>query len=431
MYSINDNGKQLIEIVLHREKVKGYIAWDIETGNYLNATFKETVNAEAWKKRYYRAKHKHKHFFKTINNETVTSKTTYNASTQEYIIEADKFVKEGELITPESIAIEKGYDIRYFEIVSFKHTKSSGTSVKSPTGEWSAEHFSVTVRRRKTVDFTETDLQESLKHFKYKHTPNTIISKKQDSTLIFFFTDTHIGAINQDETWNLAIASETIISVVRKMKDHILLKQPQEVKVVFLGDFINYDNAQRTTTKGTPQINSSNPYHMLDTAINLSHTIVRELCIAENNQVYFLYGNHDKVLSYAMFKPLPYAFSNSHNIKFEINKKERTAFNIGNTAIFLLHGDMPEKRKFDWTYVDYPQIYADSNERYIFQGHLHNLNLRVDTDKGLTLITLPSLQLQSDYEHSQGFANYPLAVGVEISNGLKEIKLFKENKENT
>lgn len=425
MYNANNNGKELVELVIQLQKEKGAITWDIETEQHLNERFRDNSNGQAWKKRYYRAKKKNKQTYQSLTKETLSSKTSYNASNQEYIIEAEKLVRKGELITPESIAIEKGYDLRYFEIVGFKHSVSNGTSSKSPTGEWNAEHFSVRVKQREAVDFTKEDLEEIVKKFNYKHKPNEIVPSNKQSTMIYFFTDTHIGAINQDGTWNLEIAERNITTVIEKMRLHILKNNPQKVIVVFLGDFINYDNAGYRTTKGTEQLGSSNPYNMLDVAVTLSHRVVERLCIAPKNKVYFLYGNHDKVLSYAMFKPLPYAFRNSKNIEFEINKKERTAFMVGDTGIFLLHGDMPDKRKFGWASFDFPQVYANSKERYIIQGHLHNFNLKIETDKGLTLITLPSLQLQSDFEHRQGYANYPLAVGLEINKGLECFEIFK------
>lgn len=427
MYDIKNDGLELIHTChdYFDRTNQNKPVWNKELQYILNQRFNLSISANAWKKRYYRAKNMHKLDYESVGKQ-LTQSTTYNSNTKETQVEATILVHKNDLITPQNALERFNYDTRLWKLTKFKHSESSGTSTKSPTGEWNAEHFSLTLAQKEFVEFTKDDVEEVYQSFKYKHKPIQPIKPQDKNTKIFFIPDLHIGLRDDEIGWNLEKATETYSKVLGQMKEDILRDKPQKVLIVFLGDFIHYDNANRTTTKGTLQLESENPYRMLDTAIELAHMTVKELAIAEKNKVIFLKGNHDKVLSYAMFKPLPLAFSQYDNIEFEINKKERTAMLINNTAIFLQHGDIPKARKLDWCAFEYSGIYAVAQERLMFMGHLHNFKLEIDSDKGIIAVILPSLTTQSEYEYTQGYANYQLAVSTTITEtGYNGFKLYK------
>lgn len=179
-----------------------------------------------------------------------------------------------------------------------------------------------------------------------------------------------------------------------------------------LGDIVNIDTIKGQTTKGT-QLETFDIEGQLDDALKFMERVFTQ-CIhyATSIHVQGVYGNHDNTLSYYIYRMLEQRYSKHDFINFDISRKDSTggmfkAVGVNGIMIGITHGDKNGSQVPMLMATQFPNEWAGSTTRELFQGHIHHERTKqyetsVD-NSGLVIRTVPTAKPVDTYEQSRGF----------------------------
>lgn len=170
------------------------------------------------------------------------------------------------------------------------------------------------------------------------------------------------------------------------------------------GDFVNSDNEQGGTTKGTPQ--DSFPSHTALT-VHASFLMVRIVDFARQHfsevELVCVKGNHDSGTSVALHMFLSAWFRETPDVISIIDYRSRQYRMYHNTLIMFHHGDMKQKVT-NWPLImanEASEFWGKSKYRMIVSGHKHT---HVSEDiMGTHRIQVGSLSSEDRYSTLQGY----------------------------
>lgn len=219
--------------------------------------------------------------------------------------------------------------------------------------------------------------------------------------------------------------AEDVMRVVGEMADKLEDKGVAKVFITIGQDFLNSDNPQGTTTKGTPQDNSMAWHEMLAGGLTLMSRVVDTLGSVADVEVIYSEGNHDMVLSYAIAKALEERYRNMDKFEVDTDPSPRKYRLWGKTAIGFSHAD----KEVDLATVmqmENAPLWGASSFRYWFLGHLHQLNIL--EKNGVTMIRCRAMALPDEWTSHKGLVGTERGVTCGIigeDTGLEEIWLMR------
>lgn len=221
--------------------------------------------------------------------------------------------------------------------------------------------------------------------------------------------DLHFGLTENEDENSLSAFEELFDSKIISILDVIDKAEPDMVDLVFLGDILHYDTAQKTTTKGTPQCSNVSFEKTFTTAseelVHLVNCVYNELAVHENwsgiLRVIYVPGNHDTVLGYALMTVVGAYFHDVSNITFDLRQTDRKYTMYGTNLVGFIHGDMNSKRLNQWLYNDARHLISSAKQIEIHCGHLHSE--QVVEDNNVITRHLPTICGVSPYEKKQGY----------------------------
>ena len=196
---------------------------------------------------------------------------------------------------------------------------------------------------------------------------------------------------------------DRVVNVVQEVKRRSKGLQLEEIILVQLGDICHFDNYQRQTTSGT-QVTSTGTYpEMFDKSLELMIWVIDELSAITKVRMINIFGNHDKVTSYALAKTLSAYYKNNENVIIDTTYDVIKFLEIGINSVALVHGDMPKQNIFDAFNLDEYGRVLFGKTRYseIHVGHLHH---ETSAEKhGVLTRWLPSITVPDQWHMSQGY----------------------------
>lgn len=219
--------------------------------------------------------------------------------------------------------------------------------------------------------------------------------------------------------------AEDVMRVVEEIADKLEDRGVDKVFITIGQDFLNSDNPQGTTTKGTPQDNSMAWHEMLAGGLTLMSRVVDALGSVADVEVIYSEGNHDMVLSYAIAKALEERYRNMDGFEVDTDPSPRKYRLWGKTAIGFSHGDK-EADLATVMQTENAPLWGASSFRYWFLGHLHQLNIL--EKNGVTMIWCRAMALPDEWTAHKGFVGTERGVTCGIigeDTGLEEIWLMR------
>jgi len=123
---------------------------------------------------------------------------------------------------------------------------------------------------------------------------------------------------------------------------------------------------------------------------------------------YWIPGNHDPELSFAMCRSLKNYFRLSQQIHFDVSANHRKYHQYGKTLIGMTHGVREQPAELLGRMLEEKPIETgEALCREIHRGHTHkekSLELMIDSKSALTIRTLPSLAAQDKNAHFNGYS---------------------------
>ncbi len=377
------------------EKVKSQEATWREVAKEVNQAFDSDLSSNAVKKRYYRIMKAEKHP-KPVNVNQGEYETLYGDGT----VEAQKIVNLSpeEKASPDLVLKKLGYDPNEWELAMMSFSNWQQHTREQDTKELYAVKFRIKPRDKQLnpedmLKIVDKVFSKKIKPIKL---PKKEIDKElnKDSVTVLGAVELHLGKEAREfdvgENYNVDIAIERYETIINVLCEEQEYRKSNKLVYGIGNDFINIDTPANTTTKGTFQYGGISSYELFDIGLQLQLQSLLTLREQYNEvEVVLVKGNHANQLEYALFRALQQRFINDDVIKFKDDYKDIQAIKMGNTSVFMAHGDSNYKRIVESMSKEFYQIYGDTEFRYILLGHLHHKQ-KIDELNGFTVFRLSS-----------------------------------------
>jgi hypothetical protein len=328
-----------------------------------------------------------------IPDDRFSEKTSYE--------EGDNFINivcaSRRMLSKEDVLNEFNVDADIWEVERFRIKTSEGYR-KDRQVEWSVVDgrvvhgevndtgkmlvvplYHVEVRLiRKQNQFTPKTIDKFFESIEKKDFNAKRILPKQYSPSGLFpiipIADLHFGLVAtkevEGEEYNVAIAEKYYYDIIAQSIDEIKDKDIKEIVFIIGNDFINSDNLQNTTTKGTPQDSEYSWFHLVDRAIEMLIVGINQLREVSNVRVIHVPSNHDRHTMYSIVKVVEQYFRNIDNVIID-NRPIYTKYIMVGQTIFGLTHDIPVKRALEVITTEAKELWSRANGAVWLLAHLH------------------------------------------------------------
>lgn len=291
-----------------------------------------------------------------------------------------------------------GYDPHEWELVMMSFSNWQQHTKEQDTKELYAVKFKIKPRLKELNP--ETMLEIVDKVFSKKIEPINLPKKEKnkelnkDSVTVLGAVELHLGKEAREfdvgENYNVDIAIERYETIINVLCEEQEYRKSHKLVYGIGNDFLNIDTPANTTTRGTPQNGGISSYELFDIALKLQLQSLLSIREKYNEvEVVLVKGNHANQLEYTLFRALQQRFINDDTINFRDDYKEVQAIKMGNTSVFMAHGDSNYKRIVESMSKEFYKIYGETEHRYILLGHLHHKQ-KIDELNGFTVFRLSS-----------------------------------------
>ena len=323
------------------------------------------------------------------------------------ISERKVILSETDMKDDRCVLLAHGFDPDKYEVESIKNRLSVWENGSKDGHELQSYQSSLTVKpKSNNNELTKQDVDDLVKNI--KPIPNNFAllkhNRKEELALEVDFSDLHVGSLSWHEEVgednDYKITFNTIKRQVEQAREIIELYNVNKVYLCFLGDFLQCDNIEGSTTKGTPVDTDSRSKKMVNKGMEIAMYIIENLAIAET-EVIWIEGNHSRLVEYTLFRSLPYVYLHAKHIKFDVSPRIRKAFVYGDNLIGLHHGEMKKDQMFSWLQVEYRELWGKAKYAETHSGHIHQESV---TEKGgIINRTNPTSKVQDAYEYENGW----------------------------
>ena len=279
--------------------------------------------------------------------------------------------------------------------LSFEDGKINGTV--DDTGKMlivPITHVKVKFVPKTPNDLTFDDIDEFFSEYQMPDRKFSAPKPNGKYKLEIILADLHIGSMDMD----IAERAKALVGEILGRVAHLSF---YEIMVVFLGDTLHYDTDKKTTTKGTAIDFGMLPKDMFDAGESLILEIIDLLTPVAPVDVIYLEGNHDKMMSYGLFKGVAAYHRGNSNVNVDVSHKPSKCRQWGDNLVVLTHGDMPRKNVRDLVTEDFREEFGESKFVEIHSAHLHH---KVVEEMGsVVLRTLSTIAGRTDWENSKGY----------------------------
>lgn len=174
----------------------------------------------------------------------------------------------------------------------------------------------------------------------------------------------------------------------------------------FLGDVLQYDNPQGTTTGGTPQDRDTRLAKMLEEASSVICRLVERSADTCHTKVIMVGGNHDRGLTVAMQLIVAAYFRQHGRVEVDTTATSRKYVEWGHCLVGLTHGDTARKRLKDLMTTERREAWGRSKVREWHHGHLHR-EAQTVTEGGITIREHLALCPPDGWHSAEGYVGAP------------------------
>lgn len=325
----------------------------------INMSYGTSFTTEAIRKKLYNG-HKDVILEKEMPSE-IKSNTKYNEdeSVKHVDLDVKLTMKSKSDKTPQDIMRMKGYDPsewRLLDVTDNDWTMNGG-------GDWNYQCKIRMSPKKDGIDFEKliSKVAEARKPIDVKYESGVLV-ESDACYLAIPVADAHFGYNSFDDYRDsLAKTLETIIS-----------KRWKKILVLNIGDSLHVNDLNMRTANDTQQ-ETVNFEKAVDWALCYFESIIATAS-QHSERVEFVgaVGNHDSSSGYMLNRILERAFMNVSNVSFDINLNHRKATLLGKNFIATMHGDKGVKRILETFPSEFSQLWAQSTNKELFTGHLHN-----------------------------------------------------------
>lgn len=308
-------------------------------------------------------------------------------------------------LTPELLLEKHGFDKNTFELVSAKNSRWNVQQKGS--GLMDMYSSKITVRPAKEFVWSQSNIDRAFKNIKIQASPSR---KKKDSVhngrcLVVPISDLHLGLLSEKKVsgndYNLEMAEALYYYAIDDVMSEVSDTEFEKVMFIIGNDFINADNINNTTTKGTPQ-DCSNQWHtIIDKAIELCINGINKLAAIAPVDVVYAVSNHDYHSMYGIMNVLKAYYRNDERISIYGDPAERKYFKFGSVIMGVSHDLKPDKA-LEIMSVEAHDMWSSCKSMIWFLGHLHT-QMAYSKKGYVEVLRLPTISGWSRWSNQQGY----------------------------
>ena len=231
--------------------------------------------------------------------------------------------------------------------------------------------------------------------------------------------DFHIGRLSHEEASKLFFSAINYFIATVKSSNIVV------DKIVFPvgNDWLNSDNLDYATTKGTPQFDVSPWYETFRYGWQALATAASMLSQVAPVSIVVVPGNHDRSRMFYIGDVLAAYFKNSEKVSVDNRIDTYKTYRFGQNLIMYHHGDKIGARNYALILADEAgKDWGETKFREVHVGHFHK-EMILDEQRGVKVRHLPSLAKENQYERSEGYRHIAQAQALvwNFSRGLTNI----------
>lgn len=310
----------------------------------------------------------------------------------------------GTTVTPDVLLEKHGFDKDFFELVN---AKNSQWNAQQKGGHIIDLYSSrITVRPTQNFVWSESNIQKIFDNISIPHSkPSRQINTSGDNLLVLPISDLHLGMLSEDKVtgnnYNLEIAESLYYQTIDDVIGEVDFSKISRILFIIGNDFINSDNINNTTTKGTQQ-DASNMWHtIVDKAVEMCINGIDKLAMYAPVDVVYAVSNHDYHTMYGIIKVLEAYYRNDDNIRVDSSALERKYYRFGKNLIGIAHNIKPE-RALELMSVEAHSEWSKCKSMIWFLGHLHT-QMAYSKKGYVEILRLPTISGWSRWSSQQGF----------------------------
>lgn len=335
-------------------------------------------------------------------------------------------LKQTPIHTLEQLVEYAQIDLSVWEVERFIVNKWEGFA-KMPSSELGKEElvvqplFQVKVfLKKKKEAVTLKALYEELKSDLLNYAPDNMtvsrlprkFPKTEPKLLELSIADHHLGKLCWGEEvgtdYDLKIAIETYWNAVNDLLQKAQGFDFDKILFVVGHDFLNSDNLENQTTRGTAQDTDTRFFKLYREARSLLCEVIDRLREFAPVDVLVVSGNHDYQAMFCLGDALSMYYHHADDVNIINTPRKRKYYEYGNVMLLLTHGN--DEKIADLPLVmaqEEPQMWGRTKYREVHIGHFHSKKVysRVDVNEnhGVRTRILPSLTATDFWHYTKGY----------------------------
>ncbi|MFW5891170.1 MAG: hypothetical protein ACOCUI_03030 [bacterium] len=385
--------EKLLEIGIKKRKKEISQSWEA-LNTELGYPFKSGETFRKWT--YNRVKDKGSFKYNNEDNEEEYHKSSHSIKsdgthTSEKLLRMNKDQEKD----PEYLLIAHGFSTDSWELVSARNNE---WNVYSKQDGIQTLYSSKIVAKPKTkFSWDEKNAQKVFDSLKTNNNNKTNIYPKQyeknGNILLLPIPDFHYGLYAENHCtgndYNLEIAEKNYFYTLKDICSKVSNRKFEKVLFIVGNDFVNSDNLQGTTTKGTPQDNASFWYNIVEKSTQLIIDGIDMLANISPVDVEYVPSNHDLHTMFGIMQTISAWYRKDSNVKIGTSPMERKYYKFGKNLIGLSH-DIKIKNALKLFTTEAKKDWSNSNHMFWFLAHKHKAMI-YDKQGYLEIMRLPTI----------------------------------------
>ena len=267
-----------------------------------------------------------------------------------------------------------GFDSGFWSLVS---ARNNIWNVYSKTDGVQQLYSSKITVKPAIPDFTEDWIRDTINSIDFKSIEASFYDYTESSKVVEInFADVHLGKFISELVSNSVYNTDLAIERYEASIDNAINKlNPFTIgKIIFpVGqDYLNIDNFEGTTTKGTRQDMNDFYEELYRKAFACLIRTVEKLRSVAPVSVIYVKGNHDKQSTFSMVCGLEQIYANipGSNVTVDTATLQRKYITFGDILLGLGHGEEEKNRIFDCMQVDAGDNWH-KKRKYFHLSHKH------------------------------------------------------------